>query len=115
MNESLLQEHRVHEFPPWQLQGEGFILNYWLTPNFIRQAKPFHIAPSALGRVVQVLLIRYRHSPVGAYDELLIVDHPLISKRRLSAIPKIYVSSREAIVHGQQLWGIPKEYAKFEW
>lgn len=43
------------------------------------------------------------------------MDHPLISRRRLSTIPKIYVSTHESIVHGQHLWGIPKEYAEFEW
>lgn len=59
--------------------------------------------------------MRYHHSPVGPYDELLIMDHPLISRRRLSTIPKIYVSTHESIVHGQHLWGIPKEYAEFDW
>ena len=115
MSRALLQEKSVHQFPPWHLQGEGFILNYWITPHFIREFQSFRIAPSPLGRVVQVLLVRYHHSPVGPYDELLIMDHPLISRRRLSTIPKIYVSTHESIVHGQHLWGIPKEYAEFNW
>jgi len=115
MNVHRLQEKNIHQFPPWHLQGEGFILNYWITPHFIRESRNFGIAPSPLGRVVQVMLVRYHHSPVGPYDELLIMDHPLISRRRLSTIPKIYVSTHESIVHGQHLWGIPKEYAEFEW
>ncbi|MDH5820477.1 MULTISPECIES: acetoacetate decarboxylase family protein [Acinetobacter] len=115
MSHALLQEQNIHQFPPWHLQGEGFILNYWLTPGFIQQAKQFRIAPSPLGRVVQVLLVRYHSSPIGPYDELLILDHPLISKRRLSSIPKIYVSTHESVIHGQHLWGIPKEHAEFEW
>ena len=93
MKYALLQEQNIHQFPPWRLQGEGFILNYWLTPSFIEQAKQFRIAPSPLGRMVQVMLVRYQTSPIGPYDELLILDHPLISKRRLSSIPKIYVST----------------------
>lgn len=115
MNMQHVQEKSVHQFPPWHLQGDGFILNYWITPQFIREHHAFHIAPSPLGRVVQVMLVRYQDSPVGPYDELLIMDHPLISKRRLSSIPKIYVSTEESLIHGQQLWGIPKEYAQFEW
>lgn len=111
MSHALLQEKSVHQFQPWHLQGKGFILNYWITPHFIREFQSFQIAPSPLGRVVQVLLVRYHHSPVDPYDELLIMDHPLISRRRLSTIPKIYVSTHESIVHGQHLWGIPKEYA----
>ena len=101
--------------PPWQMQGEAFILNYWLTPSFIRQAQDFRLAPSALGRAVQVLLVRCRSSPVGPYDELLILDHPLIAKRRLSSVPKILVSTGVSAAHGQQLWGLPKELAQFEW
>lgn len=110
-----LMEKNIHQFPPWHLQGEGFILNYWISPQFIKQHAQFHLAPSPLGRMVQVLLVRYQHSPIGPYDELLILDHPLISKRRLSSIPKIYVSTLESVVHGQHLWGIPKEHAQFEW
>nr|WP_252362278.1 acetoacetate decarboxylase family protein [Acinetobacter cumulans] len=101
--------------PPWKLQGAGFILNYWVTPRFIQQSAILHHSPSPIGRMIQVMLVRYESSPVGAYDELLILDHPLISKRVLSSIPKIYVSTLASVTHGQTLWGIPKELAQFEW
>ncbi|BCU63227.1 hypothetical protein ACBO_00180 [Acinetobacter bouvetii] len=64
--------------------------------------------------MVQVLLVRYHSSPIGPYDELLILDHPLISKLRLNSIPKIFVSTEASVQHGQQLWGIPKELAEFK-
>jgi len=48
--------------PLWQMQGEDFILNHWLTPSFIWRALC----------TVPVLLVRCRSSPVGPYDELLI-------------------------------------------
>ena len=114
MNEAL-STVAFHHDPPWHLQGDAFILNYWLTPNFIKHNHAFHIAPSPIGRVVQVLLVRYHESPVGPYDELLLLDHPLISKRRLSSIAKIYVSTEASVVHGQHFWGIPKQLAEFEW
>lgn len=104
-----------HHHPPWHLLGDAFILNYWLTPNFIKSNQAFHLAPSPIGRVIQVILVRYHESPVGPYDELLILDHPLMSKRRLSSIPKIYVSTETSVVHGQHFWGIPKQLAQFEW
>ena len=113
MNEAL-STVAFHHDPPWHLQGDAFILNYWLTPNFIKHNHAFHIAPSPIGRVVQVLLVRYHESPVGPYDELLLLDHPLISKRRLSSIAKIYVSTETSVVHGQHFWGIPKQLAEFE-
>ena len=114
MNEAV-QVLQLTQFPPWHLQGEAFILNYWINPQFIRRHPSFHIAPSAIGRVVQVMLIRYQQSPIGAYDELLLLDHPILSKRRLSSIPKIFVSTQISVMHGQKLWGIPKELADFEW
>lgn len=114
MNEAL-STVAFHHDPPWHLQGDAFILNYWLTPNFIKHNHAFHIAPSPIGRVVQVILVRYHESPVGPYDELLLLDHPLISKRRLSSIAKIYVSTETSVVHGQHFWGIPKQLAEFEW
>ena len=40
---------------PWQLQGEAYILNYWLSPQFLKQAQPFGLTPSFLGRLVQVM------------------------------------------------------------
>ena len=114
MNEAL-STVAFHHDPPWHLQGDAFILNYWLTPNFIKHNHAFHIAPSPIGRVVQVILVRYHESPVGPYDELLLLDHPLISKRRLSSIAKIYVSTETSVVHGQHFWGIPKQLAEFKW
>lgn len=114
MNEAL-SIVAFHHDPPWHLHGDAFILNYWLTPNFIKHNHAFHIAPSPIGRVVQIILIRYHESPIGPYDELLLLDHPLISKRHLSSIAKIYVSTETSVIHGQYFWGIPKQLAQFEW
>ena len=36
MNEALALS-QLSQFPPWHLQGEAFILNYWISPQFIRQ------------------------------------------------------------------------------
>ena len=114
MNEAL-STVTFHHDPPWHLHGDAFILNYWLTPKFIKHNHAFHIAPSPIGRVVQIILIRYHESPIGPYDELLLLDHPLISKRHLSSIAKIYVSTEASVVHGQYFWGIPRQLAQFKW
>lgn len=114
MSEELIAKN-FHHPPPWHLHGDAFILNYWLTPHFIKSNQAFQLAPSPIGRVIQIMLVRYHESPVGPYDELLIIDHPLMSKRRLSSIPKIYVSTEVSVVNGQHFWGIPKQLAQFEW
>lgn len=33
MNEALALS-QLSQFPPWHLQGEAFILNYWISPQF---------------------------------------------------------------------------------
>lgn len=115
MNTSDSTIESIQHEPPWSLHGHAYILNYWLSASFIKKSANFRLAPSPLGRVIQIMLVRYHDSPVGPYDELLLLDHPFISKRVLSTIPKIYVSTQISVDHGQALWGIPKELATFEW
>ena len=47
--------------------------------------------------------VRYHASPIGAYDELLILDHPLFRQRRLSTIPKIFVSTESSVQQNNSL------------
>lgn len=108
-------ENAKYTAVPWHLNGEGFILNYWISPQFTHQYSTMGILPTAIGRLVQVILVRYHNSPVGPYDELLVLDHPLKNINHLSTIPKIYVSSQRSIDEGRHHWGIPKELAQFEW
>lgn len=114
MNKNLLNPVVTHP-PPWHLNGDAFIMNYWLSPALTKASAHFGIAPSYLGRMVQVMLVRYETSPVGPYDELLLLDHSIKYGGSLSFIPKIYVSTEVSVQHGQALWGIPKELAQFEW
>ncbi len=92
MTQIIPSDTALTHLPPWQLRGDAFHFELLDLSEFIEQAQMFRLATSPLGRVVQVLLVRYHDSPVGPYDELLILDHPLWSKKRLSSIPKIYVS-----------------------
>ena len=115
MNENNAALNDKWHSPPWILQGDAFLLNYWLSSAFIEQSGIFNLRPSRFGRMVQVMLVRYQQSPIGAYDELLLLDHPLFAEHKLHTIPKIYVSTQNSVNHGQQLWGIPKELANFEW
>lgn len=110
-----MQNYLPEHYPPWLLKGEAYVLNYWLNPHLLRQSTPLKLSFSRFGRVVQVVLVRYHQTPFGAYDELFILDHPLISKRCMSSIPKIFVSSPLSIESSQKLWGIHKELAEFSW
>ena len=110
-----MQPHLPEHHPPWLLKGEAYVLNYWLNPYLLRQSSPLKFSFSRFGRMVQVILVRYSDTPFGAYDELFILDHSLMSKRCMSAIPKILVSTPTSISSSKQLWGIHKELAEFHW
>lgn len=76
-NADTSNHYRSDSIPAYlKLQGAGFILNYWVTPRFIQQSAILHHSPSPIGRMIQVMLVRYESSPVGAYDELLIFGSP---------------------------------------
>lgn len=119
---------------PWFLTGEG-----WIIPLHT----PFSTTPVALssaayaplergteadqsdrfhGGVGFVMLVRYKTSNVGPYDELIYVPG-LFSRRSPSdqqqpveyfpAITRIYVSTDESVYNGRKNWGIPKHRADF--
>ncbi|WP_067520085.1 hypothetical protein [Endozoicomonas ascidiicola] len=60
------------------------------------------------------MLVHYRGSPVGAYDEILFSPGKCaFPEGDFSSITKIYVSTMTSVVNGQNNWGIPKEQALF--
>lgn len=102
-------------YPPWQSHGEAYILNYWASPSMLEHAKAFDLTASRTGHMLHVILVRYHDTPIGPYDALFIVDHPVINRQRVSLIPKIFVSNQESALYGQTLWGLPKQVAEFTW
>jgi hypothetical protein len=105
----------LKQYPPWQCHGEAYILNYWVNPQFLQQAKAFNLQASRAGHMLHVILLHYQDTPIGAYDALFIVDHPIQQNPRYSSIVKIFVSNQQSVLHGQTFWGLPKEIAKFTW
>lgn len=104
--------------PPWSLQGNGYILLYRFTKEFIAtngflsdfQKESFQ---SGWGTV---MLVDYQTSPVGPYNELLFIPGIFsFNKRKVFSISKIYVSTHASVVNGIENWGIPKEQADFQW
>ncbi|KXJ88164.1 hypothetical protein Micbo1qcDRAFT_166806, partial [Microdochium bolleyi] len=74
-----------------------------------------------LGGLGLMAIIRYSDSPVGPYDEFLVIpglfNQPgggLIPdvKRRIS---RIYVSHKYTTWNGRRNWNIPKHLARFDW
>ncbi|KAL2204675.1 hypothetical protein CC79DRAFT_1276675 [Sarocladium strictum] len=73
-----------------------------------------------LGGLGMIQVIRYTESPVGPYDELLIVpgffkhDGPDKTRRNVR-ITRIYVSQKYTCWNGRTNWNIPKHLARFDW
>ncbi|KAF2820542.1 hypothetical protein CC86DRAFT_374237 [Ophiobolus disseminans] len=76
------------------------------------------------GGLGAVMVVRYLDTPVGPYDELILVPGnfavpqpasglPKIPKRALR-ISRIYVSQRTTVYNGRLNWNIPKHLARFE-
>jgi hypothetical protein len=103
---------------PWNLSGRGLILMYRFPEAFIREScflpdKWKELKWSGLG---YVMLVDYDSSPVGPYKELLFIPGKAsIGKAKSGTISKIYVDSIESMVNGRINWGIPKNYADFQW
>ncbi|KAH8808607.1 hypothetical protein F5884DRAFT_378042 [Xylogone sp. PMI_703] len=81
----------------------------------------------ARGGLGMAQVLRYSESPVGPYDELLIVPGNYeyeaevrdkkkgmkMEKRSNLRVTRIYVSTRESCYNGRKNWNIPKHLARF--
>ena len=118
-----MAEHPVNpEVPatpaPWHLTGDGFILVYWLSKTFILKNGfiPASLVDSFRGGPSAVMLMNYRMSAIGPYQELLFIPGRFIYQgQSFSSITRIYVSTWESVVNGRNNWAIPKKLANFTW
>ena len=59
-------------------------------------------------------ILRYSETPVGPYDELVILPGsfngigPKGEKRKDSRITGMWVSSKETLINGRRNWNVPK-------
>ncbi|KAI0071729.1 hypothetical protein K474DRAFT_1712201 [Panus rudis PR-1116 ss-1] len=135
MATAAVEEH-VPPFPeapaPWHCEGESFWLCTYLRPS---KDEPYPL-PSAFselegtsafadpnvtgkfeGGLAVVMIVRYKVSPVGPYDEILWLPgkfkYPPTGQSALR-ITRIYVSSKASTYNGRKNWNIPKQVAHFE-
>ncbi|KAI9714577.1 MAG: hypothetical protein M1812_006382 [Candelaria pacifica] len=126
-NEQLQDSLVALKPPPWTCKCEA----YWLT-FYARGPLPEHqyapleasssswIDPQKCGQfkggLGMIQIVRYSETPVGSYDELLIIpgnfDVPGTKESHLR-ITRIYVSQKETCYNGRKNWNIPKHLARF--
>lgn len=103
---------------PWTLSGQ---LSYLfihgprsIQEQFNENADPIR-SPFRGGRG-GVLLVRYTDSPVGPYDELILLPGCYqFGETTYYRITQIYVSSMASVVNGRRNWSVPKKLAIFRW
>ncbi|KAK8013848.1 hypothetical protein PG990_007144 [Apiospora arundinis] len=119
---------------PWALHGTVYSLATLLPPATLpakaygplERASPAYVgAAEYVGLLGMIQIIRYTDSPVGPYDELLLVPgyfkYPHIdaegrqTERLNPSITRIYVSQKYTAKNGRLNWNIPKHLAKFDW
>jgi len=103
---------------PWYLTGDAYIMVYKFSKDFVQENGFLadYQQDRFLGYVGTVMVVDYKTSGVGPYAELLFIPVMFtFNWKKMFSISKIYVSSRESVYNGIENWGIPKEFANFDW
>ncbi|CAF0864198.1 unnamed protein product [Adineta steineri] len=112
-------DDKVKDAPaPWTLKGEvayGFMHGSRPAQELFNE-NPNPIQSPFRGGMGGLLLIRYTDSPVGPYDELILMPGSYqFHDTTYYRISQIYVSSLDSVINGRRNWGIPKKLARFSW
>jgi hypothetical protein len=115
---------------PWKLKGTIYVFFFWTGKDAVEQNRDFMYSPleagsayaapegsQPLGGASTVQIIRYTESPVGPYDELILVpgfheytvdadgkkgQEPRRIKKRNARITRIYVSQKYTCWNGRK-------------
>lgn len=61
------------------------------------------------------MLVNYSQSPVGPYEELLLIPGKITNGKKSGySISHIHVSTDISTINGKKHWGIPKETSRFD-
>lgn len=97
---------------PWRCRCDAVV---WTAAANAAAADALPPAVAVLGRPVGVLggFVRYRETPVGAYDEVF--GAVLLATRRgvRGTVPFMAVDSRASVAGGRLNWSLPKTLAEF--
>ncbi len=100
---------------PWDLRGQLHLTVWWL-PIADLPALPPGLAPVRLGghALVSAAWVDYEPGGVLSYRELLVAVLVWHGTRLRVSITDIWVDRVPSLRGGRELWGIPKELARFD-
>ncbi|OAA37886.1 hypothetical protein NOR_06963 [Metarhizium rileyi] len=126
--------------PPWHLTGDVYLFSWWASSTLPDhaysplEAQSSFAAPTSgqpVGGLAMIQILRYKDSPVGPYDEMLVVPGSFDWPRDVGAgagaaaarragnpnprISRIYVSQKHSCYNGRLNWNTPKHLARFDW
>jgi acetoacetate decarboxylase len=109
------------EYPPapWRLWGEAIVTLRAVSLDTARALTPagLRVVPVLPGKTLAALYCaRYGSRSTLSYHELIVAPALVCSKGRVGFwISHIYVDDPASMAAGREIWGLPKELAKFEW
>jgi hypothetical protein len=121
LNMSLAAAASARTYPPapWTLRGTAIIATRAPRLDSVRHLVPAQLPlqPIWPGRTLAVLaLFNYIAGSTLIYHELIIAPALVRAGGRLGAwISHIYVDSAPSLEAGREIWGLPKQFASFEW
>ncbi|MCJ1282288.1 hypothetical protein MMC26_001611 [Xylographa opegraphella] len=117
--------------PPWTLKATVYMFAFHVPskqplPAFayspLESQSAFSSSSKFCGGLGSVQVIRYTESPVGPYDEMLLVpgnfeyeasEGGKVARKRNLQVSRIYVSQKLTCYNGRINWNIPKHLARF--
>lgn len=102
--------------PPWKLRGEGYVLVYRFSKKYLqyRNILTEEELEHFCGGFGAVMLIDYKSTPIGPYEEILFIPGRFKEKSETGyRITRISVSTLISVINGRENWGIPKTHAQF--
>ncbi|AVH70731.1 acetoacetate decarboxylase family protein [Nostoc sp. 'Lobaria pulmonaria (5183) cyanobiont'] len=104
---------------PWTLQGHAIQTLHLLNIDQVRPLIPLELEIVSVwpGKTLgSVYFSNYGSGSVLEYSELIVVPALINYQRKIGAwISHIYVDNADSVAGGREIWGLPKELAKFTW
>ncbi|MBN3942469.1 MAG: acetoacetate decarboxylase family protein [Nostoc sp.] len=104
---------------PWTLQGYAIQTLHLVNIDQVRPLIPLELEIISVwpGKTLaSMYLSNYGSGSVLEYSELIVVPALINYQRKIGAwISHIYVDNADSVAGGREIWGLPKELAKFTW
>lgn len=105
--------------PPWTLRGDGLLVLRWLPLREAQRHVPPEVRLVSLlpGRTLSAVFCgHYDDGSTLHYNELIFAPGLARARGRIGWwISRIWVDHPLALEGGRETWGLPKQYARFEW